>query len=36
MSLNPTRDRYESINKRDFQNSVIRLLEDEYKIRAEL
>jgi Protein of unknown function (DUF1670) len=32
MSMNPIRDRYESINKRDFQSAVIRLLEDEYKI----
>lgn len=32
MSLNPTRDRYESINKRNFRSSVINLLENEYKI----
>jgi transposase len=32
MSQNPTRDRYESINKRSFQQAVINLLESEYKI----
>ncbi len=32
MSLNPTRDRYESINKRNFYQAIVRLLEDEYKI----
>ena len=32
MSLNPTRDRYESINKRDFRSALINLLESEYKI----
>ena len=32
MSLNPTRDRYESINKRNFRNAIINLLENEYKI----
>jgi hypothetical protein len=32
MSLNPTRDRYESINKRNFHQAIVRLLEDEYKI----
>ena len=32
MSLNPTRDRYESINKRDFRSGLINLLESEYKI----
>jgi len=32
MSLNPTRDRYESINKRNFHQAVINLLEQEYKI----
>ena len=32
MSLNPTRDRYESINKRNFHQAIINLLEDEYKI----
>jgi len=32
MSLNPTRDRYESINKRNFHSAIINLLEDEYKI----
>jgi len=32
MSLNPTRDRYESINKRNFHSAVINLLENEYKI----
>jgi transposase len=32
MSLNPTRDRYESINKRNFHQAIIKLLENEYKI----
>ena len=32
MSINPTRDRYESINKRDFHQAIIHLLEREYKI----
>ena len=32
MSLNPTRDRYESINKRNFRTAIINLLEKEYKI----
>jgi len=32
MSLNPTRDRYESINKRNFRSGIINLLENEYKI----
>ncbi len=32
MSLNETRDRYESINKRDFRSALINLLESEYKI----
>lgn len=32
MSLNTTRDRYESINKRDFRSALINLLENEYKI----
>lgn len=32
MSMNPIRDRYESINKRNFQQAVINLLEREYKI----
>jgi len=32
MSMNPTRDRYESINKRSFQQAIINLLENEYKI----
>lgn len=32
MSLNPTRDRYESINKRNFRTAIINLLENEYKI----
>lgn len=32
MSLNPTRDRYESINKRNFHQAIINLLENEYKI----
>ena len=32
MSMHPLRDRYESINKRNFQQAVINLLESEYKI----
>ena len=32
MSLNPTRDRYKSINKRNFRSAIINLLENEYKI----
>ena len=32
MSLNPTRDRYKSINKRNFHQAVVNLLENEYKI----
>lgn len=32
MSLNVTRDRYESITKRDFRSALINLLESEYKI----
>ncbi len=32
MSLNQTRDRYESINKRNFHNAIINLLENEYKL----
>jgi len=32
MSLNQTRDRYESINKRNFRSAIINLLENEYKI----
>lgn len=32
MSLNPTRDRYESINKRNFHSGIINLLEKEYKV----
>lgn len=32
MSLNPTRDRYESIKKRNFRTAIINLLENEYKI----
>jgi hypothetical protein len=32
MSLNPTRDRYESIKKRNFHNGIINLLEREYKL----
>lgn len=31
-SLNQIRDRYESINKRDFRSALINLLESEYKI----
>ena len=32
MSMNPVRDRYESINKRNFHQAVVQLLESEYKI----
>lgn len=32
MSLNTNRDRFESINKRDFRSALINLLENEYKI----
>ena len=32
MSLNPTRDRYESIKKRNFRSAMVNLLENEYKI----
>lgn len=32
MSLNPVRDRYESINKRDFRSALINLLEEHYRI----
>ncbi len=32
MSMNQTRDRYESINKRDFKTALINLVEGEYKI----
>lgn len=32
MSINENRDRYESINKRDFRNALIHLLENEYKL----
>ncbi|MDQ3194305.1 MAG: DUF1670 domain-containing protein, partial [Bacteroidota bacterium] len=32
MSMNQTRDRYESIKKRDFKSSLIQLLENEYKL----
>ncbi len=32
MSINPVRDRYESINKRNFHQAVVHLLESEYKI----
>ena len=32
MSLTQTRDRYESINKRNFRSGIINLLENEYKI----
>jgi len=32
MSLNPIRDRYESINKRNFHQAIINLLEQEYKV----
>jgi len=32
MSINQTRDRYESIKKRDFHQAIVHLLENEYKI----
>ncbi len=32
MSLNPIRDRYESITKRNFRNALVKLLESDYKI----
>jgi hypothetical protein len=32
MSMNSLRDRYESINKRDFRSAILYLLENEYKI----
>lgn len=32
MNINPVRDRYETINKRDFRSSLINLLESEYRI----
>ena len=32
MSMNPTRDRYESIKKRDFQQAIVNMLENQYKI----
>ena len=32
MSLNPGRDRYESIKKRNFHQAIVNLLENEYKI----
>jgi len=32
MSLNQQRDRFESINKRDFRSALINLLEDQYRI----
>jgi len=32
MSMNPTRDRYESINKRNFHQAITNLLENEYKV----
>ncbi|MBL1215832.1 MAG: DUF1670 domain-containing protein [Ignavibacteriae bacterium] len=32
MNLNPIRDRYESIKKRNFKSGIINLLENEYKI----
>jgi len=35
MGINQARDRYESINKRNFRQALINLLEQEYKI-AEL
>jgi hypothetical protein len=32
MNMYPTRDRYESINKRNFQQAIMNLLENEYKV----
>lgn len=32
MSINPIRDRYKSVKKRDFRSAIINLLENEYKI----
>ncbi len=32
MSMNQARDRYESINKRDFRSALINLLENDYKL----
>ncbi|MBK9335023.1 MAG: DUF1670 domain-containing protein [Ignavibacteria bacterium] len=32
MSINQTRDRYESLKKRDFKSALINLLENEYKL----
>lgn len=32
MSLNQTRDRYESISKRNFHQAIVNLLENEYKV----
>jgi len=32
MSLNPTKDRYESINKRDFRSALVKLLEGDYRL----
>jgi hypothetical protein len=32
MSLNPIRDRYETINKRDFKSALINLLESQYNV----
>lgn len=32
MSINQTRDRYESLKKRDFRSALIHLLENEYKL----
>jgi hypothetical protein len=32
MSIQPIRDRYESINKRNFRSGLLHLLENEYKI----
>lgn len=32
MNMHPTRDRYESINKRNYQQAIINLLESEYKV----
>jgi len=31
MSINQTRDRYESINKRNFKSALINMLEENYK-----
>lgn len=32
MSMNPMRDRFESLKKRDFKSALIHLLENDYKL----